>query len=65
MVKLRGINVWPEAVGDIACSVDGAAPDYFVRAVREGNRDEMIVVGGERPRRRPSTTRSATRSSSA
>jgi hypothetical protein len=36
MVKLRGINVWPEAVGDIACAVDGAAPDYFVRAVREG-----------------------------
>src|SRR5580765_6946866 len=44
MVKLRGINVWPEAVGDIACSIDGAAPDYFVRAVREGNRDEMIVA---------------------
>src|SRR6185436_1710308 len=44
MVKLRGINVWPEAVGDIACSSDGAVPDYFVRAVREGNRDEMIVA---------------------
>jgi phenylacetate-CoA ligase len=43
MVKLRGINVWPEAVGDLACSVDGVAPDYFVRAVRQDNRDEMIV----------------------
>ena len=43
MVKLRGINVWPEAVGDLACSVDGTTPDYFVRAVREQNRDEMIV----------------------
>jgi len=43
MVKLRGVNVWPEAVGDIARSVDGVAPDYFVRAVREHNRDEMIV----------------------
>ncbi len=43
MVKLRGINIWPEAVGDIACSVDGAVPDYFVRAVRENNRDELIV----------------------
>ena len=43
MVKLRGINIWPEAVGDIACSLAGAAPDYFVRAVREQNRDEMIV----------------------
>jgi phenylacetate-CoA ligase len=44
MVKLRGINVWPEVVGDIACSVPGVEPDYFVRAVRENNRDEMIVA---------------------
>jgi len=43
MVKLRGVNVWPEAVGDIAREVDGATTDYFVRAVREGNRDELIV----------------------
>jgi phenylacetate-CoA ligase len=43
MVKLRGVNVWPEAVGDIAVTVDGVAPDYFVRAVREHNRDEMIL----------------------
>jgi phenylacetate-CoA ligase len=43
MVKLRGINVWPEAVGDIACSVDGTATDYFVRAVRVNNRDELVV----------------------
>jgi phenylacetate-CoA ligase len=44
MVKLRGINVWPEAVGEIAMAVDGVEPDYFVRAVRENNRDEMIVL---------------------
>jgi phenylacetate-CoA ligase len=43
MVKLRGINVWPEAVGDIACSVDGTSTDYFVRAVRVNNRDELVV----------------------
>jgi phenylacetate-CoA ligase len=43
MVKLRGVNVWPEAVGEIACSVDGTLPDYFVRAVRRGNRDELVV----------------------
>ena len=43
MVKLRGINVWPEAVGDLALSVDGVAPDWFVRAVRRDNRDEMIL----------------------
>jgi phenylacetate-CoA ligase len=44
MVKLRGINVWPEAVGDIACAVDGVLPDFFVRAVRQGNRDELVVA---------------------
>jgi len=43
MVKLRGVNVWPEAVGEIAFGVDGATTDYFVRAVREGNRDELIL----------------------
>ena len=47
MVKLRGVNVWPEAVGDIALSVPGVAPDWFVRAVRRGDRDELVlsVVG--------------------
>ncbi len=43
MVKLRGVNVWPEAVGEIATSVAGVEPDYFVRAVRTDNRDELIV----------------------
>jgi phenylacetate-CoA ligase len=43
MVKLRGVNVWPEAVGDLAMSVDGVAPDWFVRAVRRDGRDELIV----------------------
>jgi len=43
MVKLRGVNVWPEAVGEIALSVPGVAPDWFVRAIREGRRDDMIV----------------------
>ena len=49
MVKLRGVNVWPEAVGDIALSVPGVAPDWFVRAVRVDNRDELIlsVVGDD------------------
>ena len=44
MVKLRGVNVWPEAVGDIAASVPGATNDYFVRAVRRNNRDELVVA---------------------
>jgi phenylacetate-CoA ligase len=50
MVKLRGVNVWPEAVGDIACSVEGTLPDYFVRAVRKNNRDDLVVmVVSDRP----------------
>lgn len=43
MVKLRGVNVWPEAVGAIALEVAGADADWFVRAVRDGTRDAMIV----------------------
>jgi phenylacetate-CoA ligase len=43
MVKLRGVNVWPEAVGEIALSVPGVAPDWFVRAVRVENYDELVV----------------------
>jgi phenylacetate-CoA ligase len=43
MVKLRGVNVWPEAVGELAMSVDGVAPDWFVRAVRRDGRDELVV----------------------
>jgi phenylacetate-coenzyme A ligase PaaK-like adenylate-forming protein len=51
MVKLRGINVWPEAVGEIATAVEGVEPDYFVRAVRDGDRDELVVsVVGARAR---------------
>jgi phenylacetate-CoA ligase len=43
MVKLRGVNVWPEAVGEIALSVPGVAPDWFVRAVRVEHHDELVV----------------------
>ena len=51
MVKLRGINLWPEGVGEVACAVDGVEPDYFVRVWRDGNRDEMeiAVVSGREP----------------
>ena len=62
MVKLRGVNVWPEAVGDIAMSVDGVAPDYFVRAVRDDGPRRVGRVGRERARRRPTTMRCAPRS---
>jgi phenylacetate-CoA ligase len=43
MVKLRGINVWPEALGELSMAVPGVTTDYFVRAIREGQRDEMIL----------------------
>jgi len=44
MVKLRGVNLWPEGVGEVACAVDGVEPDYFVRVWRDGNRDEMEIA---------------------
>ena len=44
MVKLRGINIWPEALGDVALTVPGATNDFFVRAVRRNNRDELILA---------------------
>ena len=43
MVKLRGVNVWPEAVGEIALDDPRLEAEYFVRATRDGNRDEMTV----------------------
>lgn len=44
MVKLRGVNVWPEALGEIVTADAETTEDYFVRAVRRDNRDEMIVA---------------------
>jgi phenylacetate-CoA ligase len=43
MVKLRGVNVWPEAVGAIALDDPRLENDWFVRAVREGSRDDLVV----------------------
>lgn len=43
MIKLRGVNVWPEAIGEVALDDPRLETDYFVRALREGDRDEMIV----------------------
>jgi phenylacetate-CoA ligase len=43
MVKLRGVNIWPEAVGAIALNDPRLENEYFVRAQRHGSRDEMIV----------------------
>jgi phenylacetate-CoA ligase len=43
MVKLRGVNIWPEAIGEVALQDPRLENEYFVRAVREGDRDEMIA----------------------
>jgi phenylacetate-CoA ligase len=55
MVKLRGVNVWPEAVAELAMSVEHVEPDWFLRAVRSNDRDEMIfsVVSTVDPTARP------------
>ena len=48
MVKLRGINVWPEAVAELAMAVEGITGDYFVRLTRADNRDEMqLSIAGK------------------
>ena len=59
MVKLRGVNVWPEGVAVVALEVAGAEADWFVRAVRDGNRDEMIfsVTSTEDPSTWPALQR--------
>ena len=43
MVKLRGVNVWPEAIGEIVTAHERTTEDYFVRAIRANNRDDMVV----------------------
>jgi len=50
MIKLRGVNIWPEALGRIAAEQPGLTPDFFVRALREANRDELVLhVTSEQP----------------
>jgi len=60
MVKVRGVNVWPEGIGAIATSVDGTVPDYVVRAVTVDGRDELIVaVASDAPSERYATIATA------
>jgi phenylacetate-CoA ligase len=55
MVKLRGVNIWPEGIGRVVTAVDGLSADYFVRATRSGGRDELTVsvVSDDTPDRWP------------
>lgn len=43
MVKLRGVNIWPEGVAAIATEVPGTELDYCVIAERVGGRDELTI----------------------
>ena len=55
MIKLRGINVWPEAVGDIAASVPGATNDFFVTGGPAEQPGRARGRGDQRSGGRPST----------
>jgi phenylacetate-CoA ligase len=45
MVKLRGINVFPQAVGPMLAEVPGFAGEWICRAVRDAaGRDDLVVV---------------------
>ena len=43
MVKLRGVNVWPEGVGTIVATKRGLTGEYYCIVERAGNREEMTV----------------------
>ncbi|MDA0256524.1 MAG: hypothetical protein O3C25_02105 [Chloroflexi bacterium] len=44
MVKLRGVNVWPEACGDVAKRDPRVGSEYFCIADRVDARDEMTLL---------------------
>lgn len=49
MVKLRGINVFPQALGPIMAELPDFAGEWICRAVRDGaGREELVVVAESR-----------------
>ncbi|MSO75328.1 MAG: phenylacetate--CoA ligase family protein [Alphaproteobacteria bacterium] len=44
MVKLRGINVYPTAIGVILAEHKAVAGEYVCRVTRQGTREEMTVL---------------------
>jgi phenylacetate-CoA ligase len=44
MVKLRGINVYPTALGAILSNIDGLNGEFVCRLVRRQNREELIIM---------------------
>jgi phenylacetate-CoA ligase len=49
MVKLRGINVFPQAVGPMLAEIDSFAGEWICKVTRDGSgRDELLVVCEDR-----------------
>ena len=49
MVKLRGINVFPQAVGPILAELSAFAGEWICKVVRDGQgRDELVVICEDR-----------------
>jgi phenylacetate-CoA ligase len=49
MVKLRGINVFPQAVGPMLAEIDSFAGEWICKVTRDGSgRDELIVICEDR-----------------
>jgi phenylacetate-CoA ligase len=45
MVKIRGINVFPQAIGPMMAEVAGFTGEYICRAVRDAQgRDDLVIV---------------------
>jgi phenylacetate-CoA ligase len=44
MIKLRGINVYPSAVGAVLAGIAGLSGEYVCRVTRAHSRDEMTVL---------------------
>lgn len=49
MVKLRGVNVWPEACGAIVVTDGRLTGEYYCIVERVGNRDQMILQAEYKP----------------
>ena len=49
MIKLRGVNVWPEACGSLLAQDGRMNGEYFCIVERKGERDEMTVLAEHRP----------------
>ena len=44
MVKLRGVNIYPDAIGELLQAVNGVTGEYVCRLDRSATGDEMTVI---------------------